>query len=127
LQCGAPPTASIPKTHDQPEEANSTPSRPCGNNASTGISPLQPIRQATRGLTNDRQHATHLDVDATAASTRTKHQVNVKTGRPRPAANYRRAAAKEAVVRPIQSWRAAMAANCQIGIYQNSRAGLRGA
>jgi len=56
-QCGAPPTASIPKTRDQPEEANSKQPPPCGNNASTGISPVLPIRQATRGLTNQRQDA----------------------------------------------------------------------
>jgi hypothetical protein len=33
-----PPTASIPKIHDQPEEASSKCFRPSGNNASTGIS-----------------------------------------------------------------------------------------
>jgi hypothetical protein len=38
--CGGPPTASIPKTRDQPEEANSKRSRPSRNNASTGISPV---------------------------------------------------------------------------------------
>jgi conjugative relaxase-like TrwC/TraI family protein len=42
-QCGAPPTASIPKTCDQPEEeANLKRSRPSGNNASTGTSRAPP-------------------------------------------------------------------------------------
>ena len=89
-QCGGPPTASIPKTRDQPEEeANSKRSRPSGNNASTGISPVPPIRQATRGLTNGRQHTPHLDAGTTTASARTKHPVNVRTGQPHPAANHR--------------------------------------
>ena len=47
-QCGGPPTASIPKTRDQPEEeANSIQPPPCGNNASTGISPVPPTHQAS--------------------------------------------------------------------------------
>jgi hypothetical protein len=48
-QSGGSPTASIPKTHDQPEEANSKRFRPCGNNASTGISRLPPTRQQMQG------------------------------------------------------------------------------
>jgi hypothetical protein len=47
-QCGAPPTASIAKTPDQPEEPNSKRSPPSGNNASAGLS-----------------RATHQPVDAT--------------------------------------------------------------
>ena len=50
-----------------------------------GISPLPPIRQATRGLTNGRQHTSHLV--ACTASIRTKQLVNVRTGQPHPAAN----------------------------------------
>ena len=87
-QCGGPPTASIPKTRDQPEEeANSKRSRPSGNNASTGISPVPPIRQQMRGPTSDRQHTPHLVAGTTTASARTKHPVNVRTGQPHPAAN----------------------------------------
>jgi hypothetical protein len=37
-QCGGPPTASIPKTPDQPEEASSKHPRPSQRNASTGTS-----------------------------------------------------------------------------------------
>src|SRR5512132_4125879 len=81
--CGGPPTASIPKTRDQPEEPSSKCFRPCGNSASTGISPLQPIRQATRGLTNDRQHTPHLDAGTTTGSARTKNPNGVRAGSPR--------------------------------------------
>ena len=73
-------------------EANSKRSRPCGNNASTGISPVPPIRQATRGLTNGRQHTPHLVAGTTTASARIKHPVDVRTGQPHPAANPRRVA-----------------------------------
>jgi hypothetical protein len=59
-QYGEPATASIPKTRDQPEEAaNSIQPPPYGNSDSTGISPVPPTRQATRGLTNDKQHTPH--------------------------------------------------------------------
>ena len=54
-QYGEPPTASIPKTRDQPEDSSSIQPSPYGNSDSTGISPVPPIRQATRGLRNDRQ------------------------------------------------------------------------
>ena len=84
-QCGGPPTASIPKTRDQPEEPNSKRSRPCGNNASTGISRVPPTRQQMRGPTSDRQHTPHLDAGTTTASARTKHPVTVRTGQPHPA------------------------------------------
>ena len=77
--------STIPKTRAQPEEPNSKRSRPSGNNTSTGISPVPPIRQATRGLTNGRQHIPHLV--ACTASIRTKQLVNVRTGQPHPAAN----------------------------------------
>jgi hypothetical protein len=57
---GEPPTASIPKTRDQPEEeANSIQPPPYGNSDSTGISPVPPIYPATRRLTNDKQHTPH--------------------------------------------------------------------
>jgi hypothetical protein len=55
LQYGGPPMASIPKTRDQPEELSSKRSRPSGNNASTGRSPVPPIRQTTR--VDERQAA----------------------------------------------------------------------
>jgi hypothetical protein len=84
-QCGGPPTASIPKTRDQPEEPNFRQPLPCGNNASTGISPIPPIRQTTRGPTNHRQRTPHLDAGATTGNARTKHLVNVRTGQSRPA------------------------------------------
>ena len=60
IAVGRPLTASIPKTRDQPEEPNSRRYRPCGNNASTGISLVPPTRQQMRGPTSDRQHAPHL-------------------------------------------------------------------
>ena len=69
-----------------------TASRPSGNNTSTGISPVPPIRQATRGLTNGKQHTPHLVAGTTTASARIKHPVNVRTGQPHPAANPRRVA-----------------------------------
>jgi hypothetical protein len=98
--CGGPRTASIPKTRDPPEETNSKRFRPCGNSASTGISPFQPIHQRTRGLTNDKQHTPHLDAGTTTASARTKQPVSVRAGQPHPAANPRQAAAQGAAVRP---------------------------
>jgi hypothetical protein len=58
-QCGEPPTASIPKTRDQPEDSSSIQPPPCGNSDSTGISPDPPTRQAMRRLTNDKQHTPH--------------------------------------------------------------------
>jgi UvrD-like helicase C-terminal domain len=66
-----PPTASIPKTRDQPEEPNSKRSRPCGNNASTGLSRLPPTRQQMQGPTSDRWDAPRL-VQTTTGSGRTK-------------------------------------------------------
>jgi hypothetical protein len=68
LQCGAPPTASIPKTRDQPEKPNSKPSRPYGNNASTGMSRVPPARQQMPGPTSDRQQTPHLDAGTTTGS-----------------------------------------------------------
>ena len=118
-QCGGPPTASIPKTPDQPEEeANSKRSRPSGNSASTGIIARSTDSSADQGPTNDRQHTPHLDAGTTTASAPTKHPVNVRTGRPPPAANHHRAASQAAVVRPIRAWHAATAADCRIGLYQ---------
>jgi hypothetical protein len=79
-QCGGPPTASIPETHDQPEEPHSKHFRPCGNNAATGRSPIPPIRHAARALTSDRQDASPL-----AGSARTKDPNGVRADRPHPA------------------------------------------
>jgi hypothetical protein len=81
----APPTASIPKTHDQPEETNSKRFRPSGNSASTGTSPVPPTRQQVRGPTSDRQRTPHLDAGTTTRSARTKNPNGVRAGRPRPA------------------------------------------
>ena len=85
-QCGGPPTESIPKTHDQPEEPHSKHFRPCGNNVSTGRSPIPPIRHAARGPTSDRQDAPPL-----AVSARTKDRNGVGAGRPRRADSTRTA------------------------------------
>src|SRR5215203_5339884 len=88
-QCGGRPTASTPKTRDQPEEeANSKCSRPCGNNASTGMLRVPPTRQQGRGPTSDRLDASHL-VEATTGSARTKNPNGVRTGRPPPAGSTR--------------------------------------
>jgi hypothetical protein len=84
-QCGGPPTASIPKTRDQPEEPNSKCSRRCGNSVSTVISPIPPVRQTMRGPTSDRQHTPHLDAGTTTASARTKNPNGVRAARPHPA------------------------------------------
>ena len=60
LQCGVPPTASIPKTRVQPEEAaNSVQQPPSGNSDSTGTPPVPRIRQAPRDMTNDTRHTPH--------------------------------------------------------------------
>jgi hypothetical protein len=99
-QCGGPPTASILRTRDLPEEeASWIQPPPCGNSDSTGRSPVPPIPLATTGLTNDRPHTPHLDV-RTTTSARTNHPVGVRTGRPHPADNPRRAATQAAVVHP---------------------------
>jgi hypothetical protein len=60
-------------------------SPPCGNYASTGISPIPPIHQTTQGPTNDRQHTPHIDASATTGKAHTKQLVNVRTGQSRPA------------------------------------------
>ena len=86
-QCGAPPMASIPKTRDQPEEANSRQPPPSGNNTSTRTSRVPPTRQQMHEPTNDRQHTPHLDAGMTTASATTKHPVSVRTGHPHPATN----------------------------------------
>ena len=88
-QCGGPPTASIPKTRDQPAEPNSKPSRPCGNNASTGISRVPPTRQQMQGATSDRQHAPH-QAATTTANACTKDPNGDRAGRPPPADNTHR-------------------------------------
>ena len=84
LQCGAPPTASIPKTRDQPEEPTSKRSRPSGNNASTGMSRVPPTRQQMQGATSDRQQAPHRAA-TTTGNARTKNPNRVRAGRPPPA------------------------------------------
>jgi hypothetical protein len=114
LQCGAPPMASIPKTRDQPEEPNSKQPPPCGNNASTGISRVPPTRQQMRGPTSDRQDAPHL-VQATTGNARTKKANGVRAGRPRPAANHRRA------LRPSYLPRVASQARARLGPAEQHR------
>jgi hypothetical protein len=84
-QCGGPPTASIPKTRDQPEEPNSRRSRPSGNNASTGLSRVPPTRKQMRRPTSDRQDAPPLVAATPTGSTRTNSPNGVRAGRPRPA------------------------------------------
>jgi conjugative relaxase-like TrwC/TraI family protein len=84
LQCGAPPTASIPMTRDQPEEPNSKRFRPSGNNASTGTSRVPPTCHQMRVPTSDRQNAAPLAA-TTTGSARTKDPNGVPAGRPRPA------------------------------------------
>src|SRR5215207_10067555 len=84
-QSGAPPTASILKTCDQPEEPNWKRSRPSGNNASTGISRVPPTRQQLRRPTSDRPDAPPLVVAIPKGSTRTNSKNGVRAGRPRPA------------------------------------------
>jgi hypothetical protein len=84
-QCGGLPTASIPKTRDQPEEPNSKRSRPSGNNASTGMSRGPPTRQQMRRPTSDRQDAPPLVAATPTGSTRTNSPNGVRAGRPRPA------------------------------------------
>jgi hypothetical protein len=71
-QCGVPPTASIPKTRDQPEEANSKRSQPSGNNASTGTSRVPATRQQMQRPTSDRQSKPHLDAAPTTGSAPTR-------------------------------------------------------
>jgi hypothetical protein len=83
-RCGGPPTASIPKTRDQPEEPSSEHSRPCGNNASTGISRVPQTRGQMRGPTSDRQHPPH-SVLGTTGGARAKNPNSVPAGRQRPA------------------------------------------
>jgi AAA domain len=83
-QCGGRPTASIPKTRDQPEELNSKRSRLSGNNAWTGISLVPPTRQEMRGPTSGR-HDSSRSVQAATGNAHTKHPVNTRTGDARPA------------------------------------------
>ena len=85
-QCGGPPTGSIRKTRDQPEEDPTRDARrPAGNNASTGISLMPPTRQQMRGPTSDRQHTPQLDAGTTTGSAHTKNPNGARAGRPRPA------------------------------------------
>jgi conjugative relaxase-like TrwC/TraI family protein len=83
--CG-PPTALLPKTHDQPAEPNSKRSRHSGNSASTGTSRVPPTRQQMGGPTSDKRHAPHLAA-TTTGNARTENRNGVRTGRPRPADN----------------------------------------
>src|SRR5215217_1110030 len=80
LQYGGPPTASIPKIRDQPEEPSSKCFRPCGNNASTGISRVPPPQM--RGPTSHTQDAPH-SVQGTSGSGRTNNPNGDPAGRPR--------------------------------------------
>ena len=94
-QCGAPPTPSIPKTCDQPEEANSKHFRPSGNNASTGTSPIPPIRHAARGPTRDRHEAPPVAA-ITTGSAHTENPNGVPAGRPRHADSTPQASDRDA-------------------------------
>jgi hypothetical protein len=118
-QSGAPPTASIPKTRDQPEKPTPKRSRPCGNNASTGISSVPPTRQEMRGATSDRQDASHLLEATTTGRARTKPPNGVRTGQPHPAANPPSSCCARACGCPMQSWHAALAADCRSGLYED--------
>jgi hypothetical protein len=130
-QCGAPATASIPKTRDQPEEeANWRQPPPCGNSASTGRSPVPPIRQTTRGLTNDRQHTPHLVAGTTTASARTKDPDNVRTRQPHPADSTLQASDRVARNRRLHlpAATAGWPHNCRnLALCFRSRASLRSA
>jgi hypothetical protein len=95
LQCGGPPTASIPKTHDQPEEANSKHFRPSRNNASTGTSPIPPIRHAARGPTSDRHEAPPVAA-ITTGSAHTENPNGVPAGRSRHADSTPQASGRDA-------------------------------
>ena len=84
-QCGALPTASIPKTRDQPEEPTSKRSRPSGNNTSIGKSRVPPTRQAD-ARTDERQ-AGRTDLDAgttTATPVPRRRTASERAGRTRP-------------------------------------------
>jgi hypothetical protein len=50
---------------------------------------VPPIRQATQGLTNHRQHPPHSDAGTTTGSTRTNSPNGVQAGRPRRADSTR--------------------------------------
>jgi hypothetical protein len=63
-----------------------------------------PIRQATRGLTNHRQHTPHLVAGTTTAGAGIQHPLSVRTGQPHPAANPRRAAAQGGVQVRLMRW-----------------------
>jgi hypothetical protein len=82
-QSRAPPTASLPKTRDQPEEPNWKRSRPAGNNASIGISRMPPTRQQKPRPTSDRPHAPHV-VATTTGSARTRPPNSVAAAVPAP-------------------------------------------
>ena len=72
-----------------------------------------PIRQATRGLTNDRQHIPHLDAGTTTANARTKNPNGVRAAsRIRPLTTVE--LLRRGCGRLMQSWLAAMA-DCRIG------------
>ena len=74
-----------PRPATNRRNANSKRSRPSGNNASTGISPVPPTRQQMRGPTSDRQHTPHLVAGTTTGSAHTNNPNGVRAGRPRPA------------------------------------------
>ena len=60
-------------------------SRPCGNNASTGISRVPPIRQQMRRPTSDRHDIPPLVAATPTGSTRSNSPNGVRAGRSRPA------------------------------------------
>jgi hypothetical protein len=80
---GEPPTASSPKTRDQPEGTSWKRFRLSGNSDSTDISPIPPIHQTTQRPTNDSVHTPHTDAGATTCKAHRKQLVNVRTGQSR--------------------------------------------
>jgi hypothetical protein len=82
--CGGPPTASIPKTRDQPEEPTRNPPDAVETTPSTGISRVPPANQQMRGPTSDKQDAPLLAATTTGGA-RTTHPVSVRAGGQRPA------------------------------------------
>jgi hypothetical protein len=70
---------------DPRREPNSKRSRPCGNNASTGLSRVPPTRQQMRPPKIDRRDASPLVAATPTGSSRTNSPNGVRAGRPRPA------------------------------------------
>jgi hypothetical protein len=85
-RCGGPPTASTPKTHDQPEGTNLRLPRTYGNKTSTEMSPA-PSSRTTPTSMNDSHRVRHAITVTTTSSARIKH--HRRTLRLRPAASDR--------------------------------------